>query len=242
MSSTTPQIDAPHTHKQHWGGSVSWCGQAAAAGTWSTWASGQGRHHGTSWFASSRWEDSGLIWGSRSTAATCWSQKVLPVVEGVIEGGQQAVGGERSPACGEDWEQNEDRGEGTCFEAHVNVHLKGPLQTHQTQLAGLAEAHRVRVGVDAQRVVPERTQDAHERVQHHQEWYKEEHQHNEHHVSMVVTLNRVAKNTLRCSGGNVQGWMANGKWEGKAERQRPRDRDQHFGPAWTKFVLLLHDD
>lgn len=169
-------------------------------------------------------------------------EKVLPVVEGVIEGGQQAVGGERSPACGEDWEQNEDRGEGTCFEAHVNVHLKGPLQTHQTQLAGLAEAHRVRVGVDAQRVVPERTQDAHERVQHHQEWYKEEHQHNEHHVSMVATLNRVAKNTLRCSGGNVQGWMANGKWEGKAERQRPRDRDQHFGPAWTKFVLLLHDD
>ncbi len=98
------------------------------------------------------------------------------------------------------------------------------------------------MGVDAQRVVPERTQDAHECVQHHQEWYKEEHQHYEHHVSIVTTLNRVAKNTLRCSGGNVEGWMANGKREGKAERQRPRDRNQHFGPAWAKFVLLLHDD
>lgn len=29
-------------------------------------------------------------------------KKVLPVVEGVTEGGQQAVGGERSPACSED--------------------------------------------------------------------------------------------------------------------------------------------
>lgn len=130
------------------------------------------------------------------------------VVEGAAEGGNQAVGGEGRPAHGEHREEDEYGGEGTCFEAHVYVHLEGPLQAHEAQLAGLTQADAVRVAVDAHSVVPDGVQDPHEGVQHDHEGDEEEGQHEEQHVGVVTRLAGVSEHTLWSSRGDLERWVA----------------------------------
>lgn len=88
-------------------------------------------------------------------------KKVVLVVKVLAERGHKAVGGERGPAHDENSEENQNGGEGTCFETHVNAHLEGSLETHETQFAGLTEAYSFRVTMDPQGVVPEGVEDAH---------------------------------------------------------------------------------
>lgn len=164
------------------------------------------------------------------------------VVEAPAEGGHQAVGGEGGPAHGEDGEEDEDGGEGTRLKAHVDVHLEGPLQAHQAQLAGLAQADAVRVAVDADGVVADGVEDAHEGVQHDHERHEEEDQHDEHHVGVVARLAGVAEHALGRSRGDLERRLADGQGEGEAEGQGPGDSDEDFGSARTQLVLLLHDD
>lgn len=104
-------------------------------------------------------------------------KEAVLAVEALAEGCYQTVGGEGRPAHREDGEEDEDGGEGTGLEAHVDVHLEGPLQAEQAQLAGLAQANAVRVAVDADGVVANGVQDSHECVQHDHERYEEEDQH-----------------------------------------------------------------
>lgn len=101
-------------------------------------------------------------------------EEAVLVVEAAAEGGDQTVGGERSPAHGEDGEEDEDGGEGTGLKAHVDVHLEGPLQTHEAQFTGLTQTDAVRMTVDANSVMADGVQDSHEGVQHDHERHKEE--------------------------------------------------------------------
>lgn len=79
----------------------------------------------------------------------------------LTEGRHKAVGGERGPADDENSEEDQDGGEGTRFKAHVDAHLEGSLQTHETKFAGLAEAYSFRVAVNPQGIVPKGVEDAH---------------------------------------------------------------------------------
>lgn len=96
-------------------------------------------------------------------------KKVVLVVEVAVERGDKAVGGEGCPANYEDDKQNQYGCEGTSFKAHIDVHLKRRLEAHEAKFAGLTEADAIRVAVDTNRVVPQGVEDAHKRIQHHQE-------------------------------------------------------------------------
>lgn len=86
------------------------------------------------------------------------------MVEPVAEGSYQAEGSEGCPAHRKDREEDEDGGEGTGLEAHVYVHLEGPLEAEKAQFAGLAQTDAVCVAVDANGVVTDSVQDPHECV------------------------------------------------------------------------------
>lgn len=100
-------------------------------------------------------------------------KEAVLVVEAVAKCCHQAVSGERRPADRKHREEDEDGGEGTGLEAHIYIHLEGPLKAEQAKLAGLAQTDAVRVAVDADGVVADCVQDPHERVQHDHERYKE---------------------------------------------------------------------
>lgn len=95
------------------------------------------------------------------------------IVEVFAEGRHKAVRGKWGPADDENSEEDQDGGEGTRFKAHVDAHLEGSLQTHETKFAGLAEAYSFWVAVNPQGIVPQGVEDAHKRIQYHQERYKE---------------------------------------------------------------------
>lgn len=164
------------------------------------------------------------------------------VVEVITEDGHQAVGGEGCPAHRKYREEDEDGGEGTGLEAHVDVHLERLLQAKQAQLTGLAQAHPVWVAVDANGVVPDGVQDPHERVQHNQEWNEEERQHEDQYIGMVTRISAETKNTLGGPGGGVQRRETNRKREGDDERKTPGDHDKTLCSLWAELVLFLDDD
>lgn len=101
-------------------------------------------------------------------------KKAVFVVESVTEGSYQTVGSEGCPAHCKHGEEDEDGGEGTGLEAHVYIHLEGPLEAKQAQFAGLAQTDAVCVAVDADGVVADSVQDPHKCVQHDHERYEEE--------------------------------------------------------------------
>lgn len=101
-------------------------------------------------------------------------KEAVLVVEAVAESCYQTVSGEGRPAHCEHREEDEDGSEGTGLEAHIDIHLEGPLKAEQAKFAGLAQTDAVRVAVDADGVVADCVEDPHERVQHHHEGYEEE--------------------------------------------------------------------
>lgn len=131
-------------------------------------------------------------------------KKVVLIVKVFTERCHKAVSGEGGPADDEDSKENQDGGEGTRFKAHVNAHLEGSLKTHETQFAGLAEAYTLRVAMDPQGVVPKSVEDAHKRIQYHQEGYEERNERNQNHVSLVTRIGCVPKHALRRSGRYLQ--------------------------------------
>lgn len=88
-------------------------------------------------------------------------KKVVFIVKVLAECCHKAVSGEWGPAHNEDSKENQNSGEGTRFKPHVNTHLEGSLQAHETKLAGLAEAYTFRVAVDPQGIVTQGVEDAH---------------------------------------------------------------------------------
>lgn len=99
------------------------------------------------------------------------------MIEAITEGGYQTIGSEWCPAHCKHREEDEDGCEGTGLEAHVYVHLEGPLQTKQAQFAGLAQTDAVWVAVDADGIVTDSVQDPHKCVEHDHERYEEEDEH-----------------------------------------------------------------
>lgn len=89
-------------------------------------------------------------------------KEVVLIVEVLTEGSHKAIGGERGPADNENGKEDQNGGEGTCFKAHVDAHLEGPLQTHETEFAGLAKAYPFWVAMNPQGIVPKGVEDAHE--------------------------------------------------------------------------------
>lgn len=83
------------------------------------------------------------------------------IVKVLTERRHKAVSGEWGPAHDEDSEENQNGSKGTRFKAHVDAHLEGSLETHETQFAGLAEAYTLRVAMDPQGVVPKGVEYAH---------------------------------------------------------------------------------
>lgn len=169
-------------------------------------------------------------------------KEALLVVEALAEGRYQAVGGEGRPAHRKHREEDEDGGEGTGLEAHVYVHLEGPLEAEQTEFAGLAQADAVRVAVNADGVVADCVEDPHERVEHDHERDKEEDQHQDQHVGVVSGIEAVAEHALRGPGRDLQRGGTDGQREGKDEGESPGDHDQHLSSLRAQFVLLLDDN
>lgn len=88
-------------------------------------------------------------------------KEIVLIVKVLTECCHKAVSGEWGPANNENSKEDQNGGEGTCFKAHINAHLEGPLQTHETQFAGLAEAYTFRVAMDPQGIVPKGAEYAH---------------------------------------------------------------------------------
>lgn len=101
-------------------------------------------------------------------------KEAVLVVEAVAECCYQTVSSEGHPAHCKHREEDEDGSEGTRLEAHIYIHLEGPLKAEQAKFACLAQTDAVRVAVNADGVVADCVKDPHERVQHHHERYKEE--------------------------------------------------------------------
>uniref|UniRef100_A0ACB8GCY2 Uncharacterized protein n=1 Tax=Sphaerodactylus townsendi TaxID=933632 RepID=A0ACB8GCY2_9SAUR len=85
---------------------------------------------------------------------SAYLKKVVLVIKVAVECGNKAVGGKGCPADYEDNKQNQYGCEGTSFKAHIDVHLKGSLETHEAEFAGLTEAYAIRVAMNTNCIVP----------------------------------------------------------------------------------------
>lgn len=129
------------------------------------------------------------------------------VVEPPAEHGQQADHGVGQPADREADKQDEDGGEGPSLEAHVNPDLRRALEARQSHFADLVERWQAGllavVVVDPQGVAAYRVENAHVRVEHDSEWYKEDRHCQQHCVPSVCHRVGVSQHTLWRPGAPV---------------------------------------
>lgn len=169
-------------------------------------------------------------------------KEVVLVIEVVVKRCHKAVGSEGGPADDKDNKENQDGGEGTGLKAHIDAHLEGSLQTHEAQLAGLTEAYALRIAMNSDCIVPHSIEDAHKRIQHHQERNEERNEGHYDDIGLVTRAGGVAKHTLGSSGRDLQLWAAHSQRERHTKGGGPRNSDEHLGAVWIQLILPLNDN
>lgn len=154
------------------------------------------------------------------------------IVKVLAERCHKAVSGEWGPADDEDSKENQNGCEGTRFKAHVNAHLEGSLETHQTQFAGLAEAYTFRVAVDPQGIMPKSIEDAHKGIQDHQEGQEERNERNQNHICLVTGIGCVPKHALGSSGRYLKVGVPYCQRKSYTKRSCPRNCNENLSPVW----------
>lgn len=93
--------------------------------------------------------------------------------------------------------------------------------------------------MDPQGIVPKGVEDAHKRIQYHQEGYEERNERNQNHISLVTWIGCVPKHALGGSGRNLQIGVSYSQRKSYAKRSCPGNCDQSLSPVGVQLILPL---